>query len=120
MNRVIQCNINRNPRAFDLLTQMMAESGIGIAAISEPPFVPNKTNWYSSKNKLAAIFWRPRDVPNNPIFQVFQGINVIVVQIGDINIASCYVSPNINRGEFLLFIDELDDMLARVNGRMLV
>lgn len=104
MDKLIQCNINRSPRAFDLLVQTMIESGIGIAAISEPPFVPDRTNWHSSGNKLATVYWRPRIINGVPAL-LFQSNNVVAVKLGEFNIVSCYISPNIPRGEFLEFMN---------------
>ncbi|KAL6418884.1 hypothetical protein ACFW04_014179 [Cataglyphis niger] len=50
----------------------------------------------------------------------FQGNNVVVVRMGEVYLVSCYVSPNIPRGEFLEFVDELDDALAHSKNKILI
>lgn len=119
MNSLIQINLNRSFRAYDLLQQTMIESGTGIAAISEPPFASNKANWFHSKSGLAAIYYRPKLLPKMPTL-IYQGNDVVATRIGDIDLVSCYISPNIPRGEFLEFLDELNVALTHLSNKILV
>lgn len=118
MTRIIQCNLNRSPRAFDLLTQEMTGSGISIAIIAEPPFVADNTHWLSSTNQLAAIYWRPNISVTPRLIARSRG--VIAVKLGEISVVSCYISPNVPRGEFLEFVDELSDVLNLTMNKTLV
>ncbi|KAL6419756.1 hypothetical protein ACFW04_011223 [Cataglyphis niger] len=119
MNSIIQINLNRSPRAFDLLQQNMRELNIGVAAISEPPFISNRANRFYSSNGLAMIFHDSGLTGASPVL-AFQGNNVVVVRMGEVYLVSCYVSPNIPRGEFLEFVDELDDALAHSKNKILI
>lgn len=51
---------------------------------------------------------------------IYQGNDVVAVRIGDIDVMSCYVSPNIPREEFLEFLDELSIALTHLNAKILV
>ncbi|KAL6418732.1 hypothetical protein ACFW04_011826 [Cataglyphis niger] len=82
MNSIIQINLNRSPRAFDLLQQNMRELNIGVAAISEPPFISNRANRFYSSNGLAMIFHDSGLTGASPVL-AFQGNNVVVVRMGE-------------------------------------
>ncbi|XP_050452161.1 uncharacterized protein LOC126851864 [Cataglyphis hispanica] len=97
----------------------MRELNIGVAAISEPPFIANRANWFRSRNGLAMVFHDTRFTGASPVL-AFQGNNVVAVRMGEIDLVSCYVSPNIPRGEFLEFVDELNDALAHSRNKILI
>lgn len=96
MVRLIQCNLNRSARAYDLLTQTMMEKDIGIAVISKQFFVPTNSFWFGSNDGLAAIFWRPRLVSSNAVL-LMRGRSTVVVEFGQFCVISCYISPNVPR-----------------------
>lgn len=118
MVNIIQCNLNRSPRAFDMLVQNMIEQEASIA-MSEPPFVSNNTNWLSSGNNLAAIYWRPRMISALPKL-IVRRRHSVTVKFDRINVMACYISPNVDRGSFLEFVDELSDALQTLNGDTLI
>lgn len=44
----------------------------------------------------------------------------MTVQFGKISIVSCYISPNVPRGVFLEFIDEINDVFQALHGGVLI
>lgn len=116
MPSLIQCNLNRSWGAQDLLAQYVREEEIGICAISEPRRVPDSKKWCKSLNGLAAVMWEPR-ILGRPGIMVGRGENFVTAKFGDFKVISCYISPNVDMGVFLEFLDELGEEVRRLDNR---
>lgn len=116
MPSLIQCNLNRSWGAQDLLAQFVREEEIGICAISEPRRVPDSKKWCKSLNGLAAVMWEPR-ILGRPGIMVGRGENFVTAEFGDFKVISCYISPNVDMGVFLEFLDELGEEVRRLGNR---
>lgn len=119
MVRIIQCNLNRNRPAQDLLTQFATETEVGICILSEPARIMNNSYWFGSLNKLAAVYWRPQVTTGTGVL-LTSSRHCVAVKFKELNIISCYVSPNSSRAEFLEFLDELGDLVRAVGKRTVV
>jgi len=61
------------------------------------------------------------DASNNNICKLIgSGTGFVIVKIREINVASCYVSPNVNVSVFENFLDELGNYLTILNGPILI
>lgn len=85
---------------MDMMKQYALERDIGICAISEPIGVPESNQWFSSENNLAAIFWQP-DRVEGVCRLIRRSQNYVAVRYDNLHLISCYISPNVNRGEYL-------------------
>lgn len=57
----IQCNLNHAWGAHNLLHQHMLEGDVLFALVSEPVCIPTD-DWQRSKNGMAAICWKSKDL----------------------------------------------------------
>lgn len=117
--RVVQVNLNRSWRAFDL-RQFMFETDVSLAIISEPPHkLPASSTCFLSSDKLAAILWRPESSGEWICRLVNCGVGFVVARFRDISVASCYLSPNANINAFSGFLDNLNSALNPIAGSLL-
>jgi len=108
--KCVQINVNHSWSAFDLLKQHVLESAISLAVISEPPNdVATSNRWFSSSDKLAAIFWNPDSSITNICRQVRSGVGFVAVKYDKFNVLSCYISPNAS-------IRIFEDILENISG----
>lgn len=86
--RLVQINLNHCRRANDLLMQVMAERGSGVALISEPYRVPTgDPQWVGSPDGLAAITWRKTRHPI-PCSGLASGPGYVMARWGETIVAS--------------------------------
>lgn len=76
-------------------------------------------HWFSSLNKLAAVYWRPQKV-NNAVILASRGRHYVAVKFKEFSIVACYISPNSSRFEFLEFLDETGDAVRTIGSRIIV
>lgn len=119
MPLLLQCNLNRSWRAYDLLTQVVKEERIGVCAVSEPQRAQNSVKWCRSNNGLAAIYWEPKILGKTEEV-IDRGRDYVTADIGEFKLVSVYISPNSTREEFLEFLDDLSDEVRRLNGRKVI
>lgn len=74
-------------------------------AWSRPPAKPLAAGWALSRDGLSAIGWSHNSFPGS---LVFRGRCFVVVRLADLNVVSCYASPNSSISDFLVFLDELE------------
>jgi len=117
VNRILQCNIGRNWAAQSLLLKQVQELGADVCVISEPPRVPESEGWYTSKDGLAAIYLKD---PRAGGRLIKQAMSFVIVEWKDIHIISVYISPNADRADFLLFLDDLGLEIHALGERILV
>lgn len=104
-----------------MLKQRVLESSIGLSIISEPPSNVLKTNrWFISKDNLAAILWNVEASNNNICKLIGSGTGFVIIKIREINIVSCYVSPNVDVSVFEDFLDELGNHFTTLKGPILI
>lgn len=98
----------------------MLESNVGLSIISEPPRNVSVTNrWFVSGDHLAAILWNVEVSAKNNCKLICSGTGFVIVKLGDINIISCYVSPNATTLVFERMLDELSNYFATLTGPIL-
>lgn len=119
MVKLLQCNLLNSWRTQDLFEQNVIELSAGVCAVSEPRHIPDSPFWFSSTNRLAAIFWRTEGVPQACTL-VKRAQDFVAVKCGDIKIVSCYISPNASRGNFLSFLDNLGELVRSSGGRTII
>lgn len=110
--KFLQVNLNRSWDAYALMDQYIIANDITICIVSEPP-VRNTlagTNWFASDSKLAIIKWQ---VPlmSRRCTLIRRSWDFVAARIGTYIIVSCYISPQVDRGYYLGFLDELGDLL---------
>lgn len=111
--KITQINLNRSWSAFDLLKQRVLDSDIGLSIISEPPSNVLKTNrWFVSNDNLAAILWNVEASVNNICKLICSGNGFVIVKFREINIISCYASPNVSTSTFEDTLDVLSNCFA--------
>lgn len=95
-NRVkcIQFNMNHSSGAQDMSLQYMLENDINLGCFSEAWLVPeNNPYWFLCNSKRAAIFCN--NVRTRRMYKlVASSGDWVCIELGDIYIISCYLSPN--------------------------
>lgn len=77
-----------------------------VACVAEPSAsVLGSFGWFSSSSKLAAIFWLPQFL-SSPVILIHKARDFVTIKVGDIYIASVYVSPN---RDIVYFVEFLED-----------
>lgn len=115
--KILQLNLNHSWAVLDLARQLSREMVADLCAFSEPPpFRVSSANWHFSVNGSAAIYVNSRISCRT----VHRSQNLVLVSVEDFYIASCYISPNSSLDEFSRFIGELDDVIFRSRGRIVI
>lgn len=116
----LQCNLNKSWQALDLLRQQVVEIGSHIVIISEPPVGSSVASdcFYSSDNLSAIMI--VSGFPHVRCRFIKSLNNIVIVKCNDINVVSCYVSPNISMLDFEGFIDSLDACIKQLSGSILM
>ncbi|XP_011702048.1 PREDICTED: uncharacterized protein LOC105458440 [Wasmannia auropunctata] len=119
--RIIQINLNRSPRAQDLLSQTMLDLDCGLACVSEPHRVPNDPRWARSSEQtpMAAVTWSGRTPPET-VSVVTQGEGFVAVSWEGLIVVSCYFSPNKSINQFRMFLVALGDAVADYTNKALL
>lgn len=115
MIRILQLNVNHSWGVQDLLMQRLTEGRFGIGIISEPRRIPENTMWFGDSDKVAAVFWDPREIASHCSL-LHQGNGFVVVGNEQLIVISCYVSPRTRSWEFQEFLDRVTDCIERFNG----
>lgn len=99
----------------------MAEKNVSLAIISEPPrnLIGSNTCFLSSDG-VAALIWRPESSEGWNCRLLIQDEGFVVIHFGDINVTSCYFSPNANVGAFSRSLDNLNHALISMTDPLLV
>lgn len=103
MIKFLQINLNNSPAAHDILNKTVREKSIGIVLGSEV----NKSrveseNWYRDRKRNVGI----KIVGSNVDVKASgDGFGYVWVAVKDIQIFSCYISPNVPFLEFKRFVD---------------
>lgn len=116
----MQANLNVRRVAYDALFQYMLENGFGLACIAEPnASVLDSFGWFYSTSKLAAIFWLPQFL-SAPVILIHRARDFVIVKVGDVHIASVYVSPNRDNDYFVEFLEDFKTTYLSIGHPVLV
>ncbi|XP_078051351.1 uncharacterized protein LOC144477500, partial [Augochlora pura] len=109
---ILQINLHRCKLAQDLMTQYVIANEINIVVISEPYRVLD--TWYGDLKNDAAI-WITRTTMEKTcnIQNFFKDLGIVAVEVNEIKIFSCYISPNITMSEFQEIIRVLEREMSR-------
>lgn len=119
MANLLQINLNRTWRAQDIMAQTVAECNAVACLVSEPAGVPDSPRWFSSVNGLAAVYAGGAAVPS--LLSLYRRGNMCVaVNMNNVLLISCYISPNCNLAEYRIFLDELTDILSSARNRQVL
>ncbi|XP_029670922.1 uncharacterized protein LOC115240094 [Formica exsecta] len=91
----------------------------GIAAISEPAYIPDNGSRFCTIDKLAVIYWRPALI-SSVVSLVLRGNNYVIAKFGEFYLCSCYISRNADHAEFLTFLDKLGEAVRQINSKLIV
>lgn len=123
-NKILQANINHASQAQDLLMQVMAERGTGIAVISEPYRIPaDNPCWLGDRTGTVAIAWQATDnlLPCAPIESVDGFVAAQACGLwrkwGDIHVVGTYLPPSLTFPQFEQRLDLIEMCLSRLNNR---
>ncbi|XP_072755734.1 uncharacterized protein [Anoplolepis gracilipes] len=118
-SKVLQRNLNRNRRAFDLLMQHTAEWRVDLCIIAEPPRLQDGNTLARSVEGLAAIWWNPRFV-SCPVRVRGRGNGYVAVDVGKVSIVGCYLPPNKTIAQLSDRLDNISDYARRVSSELIV
>lgn len=119
--KLIQVNLNRSWRALDLLKQYAIEADVGLMLISEPPRrLIDSATCFTSKDRQAAVIWRPEGTAGKFCRLENSGAGFVVVSLDRNYYISCYISPNVNNYIFSAFLDDIYDTVKGTNGSFLI
>lgn len=106
--KITQINLNHSWAALDLLRQHMAENNVTLAIVSEPPKgIKAGNECFVSEDGSAAVVWKS-DSSEWACRLVDIGIGFVVVSVEDVQVVSCYFSPNVSRNDFTKALDILN------------
>lgn len=123
-DRVIKCiqiNLNRSWGAYDLLKQRILESKMGLAILSEPPNnIVDSNRWFCSTDRLAAILWNVESSKGYICRLIKKGIGFVAVRYGNINVISCYISPNVTMIMFEDMLEDINNCVSALTGPCII
>lgn len=113
--RIVQVNINHARQAQDLHVQHMAEWGMDLAIIAEPHSVPGNAGWVADRSGRAAIHVAATSAAGNMVLtERSQGF--VVARCKDVDIMSCYISPNITMAEYEKTLSDMSAAIRQCRG----
>ncbi|XP_078051511.1 uncharacterized protein LOC144477651, partial [Augochlora pura] len=113
---IIQINLHRCKLAQDILTQYVLENNIYIVLISEPYRHP--TQWFVDDNGDAAIWVTPPALKTQiNIKSSYKDKGFMAIKFNELEIVSCYISPNIFIQHFEEILDKLEKEIGKSDSR---
>lgn len=117
--KIMQTNVNHARQAQDLLVQNMREYDIALALIAEPYNIPNHPNWVGDTDRKAAITWQSSLYQGACVLRA-RGRGYVAVEMANIVIFSCYVTPKCTRDTFESYLDAIGDTIAECRPRSIL
>ncbi|XP_047989238.1 uncharacterized protein LOC125228625 [Leguminivora glycinivorella] len=109
----VKTNLNHCARAQDLLMQVIAEWGVGVAVAAEPYFVLPQPNWVgASDGTVALVVPAVGNFP--PLTAVHKGPGVAAAKWGNGILIGTYFSPNRPLSDFEIYLDDLERLIRRL------
>lgn len=116
--RFLQINLGKGKEAQDLLLQTAIEKEIDLLLICEQYRKPETKIWYQDQTEKTAIMITNKCIQ---IKEVTEDHNSFIwMEISDLRIYSCYLSPNATYDSFLKNLDELENSMRTAKGKILV
>ncbi|KAJ3661622.1 hypothetical protein Zmor_006010 [Zophobas morio] len=107
--KVIQANVNRATAAQDLVMHTAVELDSNVIAISKPNNrIVSQGNWFIDETQDTAI-----QIIDKPIGKIGKGKGFMYVEIEQIIIYSCYISPNLQIPTFESYLETLGNDLKK-------
>lgn len=116
--KALQANMHRGKVADALLPQVMVEEEVDIAIISEQYGKKQTGVWIEDDSKTSAI-WIPSQSKVVPR-QHGTGNCFTWVQLEDITVVSCYLTPSDFREVFQQKLDDIEDFVRNVRGHIIL
>lgn len=112
MIKFLQVNLNRSPRAHDLMEKTCEEEKIDILLVSEPNKgkVSKERGWYTDSNCDAVIGVRGRSISGS---ESGSGLGYTWIGVNNVKIFSVYISPNVSRATVVKILDDLGKEVRR-------
>lgn len=118
--KIIQFNANHSSGAQALALQFMTEKKIDLGIFSEPWHVPeNNPRWFHSTCKRAAIYCNDLEVRKR-CRAIASSEGWSGIEMGDIFIASCYLSPNEGVTKFKHILEDLGNFIEKNPHKILI
>ena len=114
----LQANMNRSKTANHLLTQLTAEYDANVIIISEQYSNWRNDTWFSDVSGTAAIWIR--NIAEFPILATGAGNGFVWVRSNKLTVVSCYLTPNESRAGFRVKVDDIEDAIQQLDGKILV
>ncbi|XP_043264017.1 uncharacterized protein LOC122404159, partial [Colletes gigas] len=116
MNPVVMANLNHCRAAQDMMSQVLAEWGVGLAVAAEPYRVPDHPHWVGDADGLVATVWGGGD--GSPPFSILErGRGFVAVDWGGVAVVGCYISPRSGHAAFELYLAEVAACVQRCAAR---
>lgn len=115
MALVIQINVNHARQAQDLLLHNMAEWGAELAFIAEPHNVPTNSTWAVDLTGKAAIHVTGAGAVAG-LYRIESGHGFVVARWRDMDLVSCYISPNVAIADLEKILRGMHDAVKRNRG----
>ncbi|XP_039309946.1 uncharacterized protein LOC120358759 [Solenopsis invicta] len=118
-HRLLQTNVNHSARAQDLLFQTMAEWNIEVAIVAEPyvaePYAVSSADnrWRGDTAGLVAIVSKGGSAASS-LVPLSRGEGYVACRWGSRAIVGVYISPNISPEEFETQIEEVEEVVRRL------
>lgn len=120
MIRIMQINMNHSSGAQELALHQISELNVDIGCFSEPWRVPEQnSNWFYSTGRRSAIFCNSSNV-RKKCSGVASSEDWVAVEMGDIIIISCYLSPNEGIKRYNAILKEIGNFIANRGNKILV
>lgn len=113
---LLQANLNHCRAAQDMMSQVLAEWGVGLAVAAEPYRVPDHPHWVGDADGLVATVWGGGD--GSPPFSLLErGRGFVAVDWGGVAVVGCYISPRSGHAAFEQYLAEVAACVQRCAAR---
>lgn len=109
MVKFLQINLEKSPSAHGLAEKTTMENKTDVILASEPNKQCLKSGeWFFDDTHLAAIKVKDRNIR---VYDTGSGKGFVWITIKDIQVFSCYISPNVSLREYMKFLDGIKETL---------
>lgn len=116
MVKCLQINLNKSRSAHDLLMHHILELNIDLCAVSEPSWIGNPQEWFSSIDGNSVIFAKPTSKAQI-IKRRFIGV---AATCEDFTLISACISPNVTLPIFISFLEKIKSIITQLNGPIIL
>lgn len=116
--KILQLNMHRGKTADSLLSQIAIEQCADVMIISEQYLNKDNDTWFDDETGTAAI-WIPRTDTFKPKKSGKRN-GFVWVQLDEITLVSCYLTPSDNINEFHAKLEAIEDEIRCMDGQVIV